>query len=118
MNVVKLDARHWNVPGDFYKALLRKLGAPEWHGDNVAAIIDSMIAGGINEVGLPLRVVVTGLDRSGAAAFDELIKAFSALARYGAVTCITADRASLEIADDVSPFIVGRTRADVPPGPL
>lgn len=108
MNIVELDARHWKTPADFYNALLRKLGAPEWHGENIPALIDSMIVGNINEVALPLRVVVTGLDTASEAAFDELIKAFSALGRYGAVANINADRASLEVADNVSAFLDGR----------
>ncbi|MBY8825079.1 barstar family protein [Sphingomonas colocasiae] len=108
MNIVRLDARHWTAPADFYTALLRKLGAPDWHGDCVPALIDSMIAGDINEVERPLRVVVTGLDQAGEAAFDEMARVFSALARYGAVARITSDQASLEIAEDVSPFLAGR----------
>lgn len=107
MNVVQLDAGHWKTPPDFYNALLRKLGAPDWHGESIPALIDSMIVGDINAVALPLRVIVTGLDKASEAAFDELIKAFSALSRYGAVANITSDRASLEIADNVSPFLDG-----------
>lgn len=105
MNVFELDARHWQTPADFYNSLLRKLGAPDWHGENINALVDSMIVGDINAVTLPLRVVATGLDSAAEPAFDELIKAFSALARYGAVAHITSDRATLEIADDVSPFL-------------
>lgn len=108
MNTVELDARHWKTPADFYNALLRKLGAPDWRGENIPALIDSMIVGDINEVALPLRVFVTGLDKASEAAFDELIKAFTALGRYGAVAHITADRASLEVADNVSPFLDSR----------
>jgi RNAse (barnase) inhibitor barstar len=108
MNVVQLDARHWKTPPDLYKALLRKLAAPDWHGESIPALIDSMIVGDINEVALPLRVVVTGLDKASEAAFDELIKAFSALSRYGAVANIASDRATLEIADDVAAFLEGR----------
>ncbi len=108
MNVVELDARHWKTPANFYNALLRKLGAPDWHGESIPALIDSMIVGDINEIALPLRVVVTGLDQASEAAFDELIHAFSALSRYGAVANISSDRASLEIANDVSPFLDGR----------
>ncbi|WP_375197988.1 barstar family protein [Sphingobium sp.] len=108
MNVVNLDAQHWQTPDDFYKALLRKLGAPDWHGHNIAALIDSMIVGDINEVELPLRVVVIGLDRASETAFDELISAFGALARYGAVANITSDHASIEIADGVSPYLTGQ----------
>ncbi|MEG3123548.1 barstar family protein [Sphingomonas sp. GB1N7] len=108
MNVVKLDARHWKTPPDFYNALLRKLGAPDWHGESIPALIDSMIVGDINEVTLPLRIEVTGLDKASEVAVDELIEAFSALCRYGAVTHITSDQASLEIADNVSAFLDDR----------
>ena len=68
-----------------------------------------MIVGDINAVALPLRVVVTGLDEASVEAFNELIEAFSALSRYGGVVNITFDRASLEINDNVSPFLDGRT---------
>jgi RNAse (barnase) inhibitor barstar len=109
MNVVELDAQYWSKPADFYNALLRRLGAPDWHGQSIPALIDSMIVGDINQVELPLRVVVTGLNRADEDAFDEMIKAFSALSRYGAVAHITSDRASLEIGNDVSPFLDRRT---------
>ena len=112
MNVVQLDARHWKTPPDFYKALVRELGAPDWHGESIPALIDSMIVGDINAVALPLRVVVTGLDKASVAAFNELIEAFSALSQYGGVADITSNRASLEIADNVSPFLDGRTQAN------
>ncbi len=108
MNIVELDAQHWKTPRDFYSALLRKLGAPEWHGESIPALIDSMIVGDINEVATPLRVVVTGLDTASKVAFDELTKAFSALTKYGAVANINSDRASLDIADNVSAFLDGR----------
>lgn len=104
VNVIKLDARYWKTASDFYNALLRKLGAPGWHGQSVAALVDSMIVGDINQVELPLRIEVTGLDRASEAAFDELISAFTALGHYGAVGQITSDSASLEIDDGVSPF--------------
>lgn len=105
MNIVKLVAQYWQTSDDFYRALLRKLGAPDWHGKSITALIDSMIVGDINEVGSPMRVVVTGLDRASETAFDELISAFAALARYGAVARITSDHASIEIADGASPFL-------------
>ena len=108
MNVVELDARHWKAPSDFYKALLRGLGAPDWHGDNIPALIDSMIVDDINEVRLPLRVVVTGLATASEAVSDELIKAFSTLSRYGAVANLTSDGASLEVGKNVSPFLGSR----------
>jgi RNAse (barnase) inhibitor barstar len=110
MNVVELDAQYWKTPADFHHALLGALGAPDWHGDSIPALIDSMIVGDINAVGLPLRVIATNLDRAGEEALNELVSAFSALSQYGAVAHITAEQGSLEIADDVSPFLDGKTR--------
>lgn len=99
MNVVELNAQHWETRDDFYDSLLSKLGAPNWHGRSIAALIDSMIVGDINEVKLPIRVIVTGLDRAGGTAFDEMVSAFAALARYGALFQVISGRASLEIAE-------------------
>lgn len=105
MNIVRLDAKHWQIADDFYTAVLRKLGAPDWHGKNINALIDSMVVGDINRLELPMRVIVTALDGASDAAFDELIAAFAALSRFGAVAHITRDRATLEIADSTSPFV-------------
>lgn len=110
MNVVELDAQYWKTPADFYHALLRELGAPDWHGESIPALIDSIIVGDINAVGLPLRIIATNLDRAGQEALNELVSAFSALSQYGAAAHITSERASLEIADDVSPFLDGSTQ--------
>ncbi|MBB4155291.1 RNAse (barnase) inhibitor barstar [Sphingomonas jinjuensis] len=107
MNVVELDARHWNTPADFYNAFLRRLGASDWHGESIPALVNSMIVGDNIEGALPLRVIVTGLSKTSEAAFDELIKVFSALGQYGAVAHITADRASLELADHMPVFLDG-----------
>ena len=40
---IELDANRWKSPLDFYAALLGALGAPDWHGTSVAALIDTMI---------------------------------------------------------------------------
>ncbi|PBN44307.1 barstar family protein [Sphingobium sp. D43FB] len=101
MNVVELNAQRWETRDDFYDALLSKLGAPDWHGRSIAALIDSMIVGDINEVKLPTRVIVTGLDRAGGTAFDEMVSAFAALARYGALFQVISGQASLEIVEKV-----------------
>lgn len=97
MKVVELDASGWLAPLDFYDALLVSLGAPEWHGTSIAALIDSMIVGDINAVTAPYRVVVTGLNRAADDIADALIQAFVALARYGAQACFAGDVAWLEI---------------------
>ena len=109
MNILELDARQWKTPADFYNALLRKLGAPDWHGTSINAFIDSMIVGDINEVTSPLRVVASGLQSAGEPAFDALTEVFSALARCGAVAHITSDRASLDIPYGVYRFLDDQT---------
>ena len=97
MKVIELDASGWLTPLDFYEALLASLGAPEWHGRNINALIDSMIVGDINSVEAPYRVVVTGLNKAHEDAFDELIQAFAALARRNNQAHITGTDAWLEI---------------------
>lgn len=102
MNIVQLDAQHWQTADDFYQALLKKLGAPAWHGHSIAALVDSLIVGDINQVESPLRIVVRGLNRASEAAFDELLLAFGALARCGATAHVTSDHASIEIGADAA----------------
>ena len=60
MRVIELDASQWKTVLDFYDALLAALGAPEWHGRSVAALIDSMAYGRINAVEAPYVVKITG----------------------------------------------------------
>jgi hypothetical protein len=97
MKIIELDASGWLSPLDFYDALLASLGAPEWHGRSIAALIDSIIVGDINSVAPPYRVVVTGLKRAEEDVFDALIQAFAALARRDNQAHITANDAWLEI---------------------
>jgi RNAse (barnase) inhibitor barstar len=48
MRIIKLDARQWKTPLDFYDALLSALEAPEWHGRSINALIDSLWFGEIS----------------------------------------------------------------------
>jgi hypothetical protein len=41
--VITLDASSWKTVMDFYRSLLAVLGAPEWHGTSVNALVDTMI---------------------------------------------------------------------------
>jgi len=43
---------------------LSALGAPEWHGRNFNALIDSMIRGGINKIEAPYTLRIRGLSRA------------------------------------------------------
>jgi hypothetical protein len=59
MRVIELDASTWKTPLDFMRALKTAIGAPEWHGSNLNAFIDSMIWGGINSLEPPYTVIIT-----------------------------------------------------------
>lgn len=56
MPIIELDTASWRSIHDFYHALLASLGAPDWHGRNLNALIDSMIWGGINKLEPPYTV--------------------------------------------------------------
>ena len=60
MKKIELDASNWKTELDFYKALLSALGAPEWHGSSIDALIDSMIWGDINAIVPPYVVELFG----------------------------------------------------------
>jgi RNAse (barnase) inhibitor barstar len=79
MNFVQLDASHWKTGLDFYEALLAALGAPSWHGRNINALIDSMIYDGINTIGPPLTIRITGTAHLPDEARNELIFTILAL---------------------------------------
>jgi len=46
--LIELDARTWRSQDDAYAALLPVVGAPSWHGHNLDALSDSLVAGSIN----------------------------------------------------------------------
>ena len=84
MRLLNLDASQWQNALDFYDGLLDTLRAPDWHGRNINALIDSIIYGDINEIEPPFRVTVIGLSHAGEAAKAALAEAFEALAEEGA----------------------------------
>ena len=61
-NIIEIDASGWRCVLDFYKAVLRQIGAPGWHGMSIDALIDSIVYGGINKLDPPytLRFLNTG----------------------------------------------------------
>jgi hypothetical protein len=83
MRIIELDAGKWTTPLDLYHALLAAIGAPEWHGHSVGALIDSMIWGGINAVEPPYTVKVRNVSRLPKDVIDEieLVKSVLAEAR-------------------------------------
>jgi RNAse (barnase) inhibitor barstar len=84
VTIIELNAFRWVAAQDFYAALLCALGAPDWHGQNVNALVDSMISGGINAVEQPFRIIVRGLDGAKREAKEELRFAIEALVNEGA----------------------------------
>lgn len=61
MRSIELNAATWKTAHDFYDALLVAIGAPEGHGRNMNALIDSMVWGGINAVKPPYTVRIRGV---------------------------------------------------------
>lgn len=92
MTEIDLTASGWITPLDFYEALLSALGAPDWHGRNVNALLDSMIFGNINRVEPPMTVHVRSLNEASEAAHAALVEAFGVLTTEGA--SLTVDRVS------------------------
>ncbi len=61
VRTIELHAQGWNTILDFYDALLTAIGAPDWHGRSINALIDSMVWGSINSVEPPYKVQVFGI---------------------------------------------------------
>ena len=95
---IDLVAAEWVTALDFYEALLAALGAPESHGRNVNALMDSMIFGGINKIDPPMVVRISRLNDAGEAARDALIEAFGWLTTEGATLTVNRTSATLEIS--------------------
>ena len=55
---IELDAGSWKTAYDFRSALKAAIGAPEWHGDIVAAFLDSIFGGGMNVLKPPYVIKV------------------------------------------------------------
>src|SRR5271169_4718699 len=72
MQIIMLDGSQWKSYEDFYRALFAALGAPDWHGDNVNALVDSMIWGGINKLEPPYTVRVAGTKNLPKEVHDEV----------------------------------------------
>jgi RNAse (barnase) inhibitor barstar len=62
MKHVRLNAHDWNSEADFYKDILPALKAPEWHGENLDALWDSMTSDEINAVVPPFHIEVVGAE--------------------------------------------------------
>ncbi|MBC9878971.1 barstar family protein [Bradyrhizobium sp. INPA01-394B] len=81
MRIIELNASSWRTWRDFYDALLAALGAPEGHGRNLNALIDSMVWAGMNAVEAPYTFRISGgeeLSRDMIAEIDEISRAIAA----------------------------------------
>jgi hypothetical protein len=72
MRIIDLDASNWTSHDDLCRALFAALGAPNWHGDNVNALNDSMIWGGINKLEPPYTIRISGTSRVPGRLRDEM----------------------------------------------
>ena len=59
--IITLNASKWKTLSDFYEAIFEALGSPEWHGDNVNALTESMVWGEINAVEPPYTVRIVSM---------------------------------------------------------
>jgi RNAse (barnase) inhibitor barstar len=66
VTIVRLDAAGWETAADLWAALLPALGAPEWHGNSLDALFDSIVAG-LNRVQPPMMIELVGAARASAA---------------------------------------------------
>jgi hypothetical protein len=79
MKTIKLDATSWKSVSDFYDALLPAIGAPDWHGRNINALIDSMVVGGINNLHPPYAVTIVNAIGLPEAVSSEVVFAANAI---------------------------------------
>lgn len=59
--IIEIDGQGWTTALDLYDTLLPAIGAPKEHGENINALVDSMIWGGINTLEPPYEVRIRGL---------------------------------------------------------
>lgn len=58
--ILDLDGEGWVEELDAIEALLMALEAPDWHGRNMNALIDSIALGGINGIEPPYEIRIHG----------------------------------------------------------
>lgn len=73
---ITLDASGWKSAHDFRLAFKKAIGAPEWHGDIVAAFLDSIFGGGMNALKPPYVIRVVNTADLGTE-MKEMLHAFS-----------------------------------------
>nr|WP_281422825.1 barstar family protein [Sphingomonas yunnanensis] len=78
-----MDARGWDSRENMWRALLDALGTPEWHGDSLDALYDSLVSG-LNRVRPPLVVELVGAAGCPAALVAYLTRVREVFADAGA----------------------------------
>lgn len=81
---LRLDARAWDSREAVWRALLDALGAPEWHGDGLNALYDSLVSG-LHRVRPPLVIELLGAAGCPAALVAYLTRLREVFADAGAV---------------------------------
>lgn len=64
MKILDIDASTWRSEDDFFIAIKRALGAPDWHGHNLNALVDSIVVGDMNEINLPFRLSIHNISKA------------------------------------------------------
>jgi RNAse (barnase) inhibitor barstar len=64
LKTILLDAHDWKTERDFYQSFLPQVGAPDWHGENLDALQESITDCDINEVNVPYRIVITRVSQA------------------------------------------------------
>jgi RNAse (barnase) inhibitor barstar len=100
MNIIELKAQDWRTWEDFYGALLVALGAPNEHGRNLNALIDSIVWGGMNAVEPPYKIIILGVEDLSKDIRDEIHALKEGLTRARAERLASGER-DVEIALEI-----------------
>jgi RNAse (barnase) inhibitor barstar len=73
MSLIHLDAGAWQGREDMWRALLAALGAPDWHGPNLDALYDGLVAGE-NRIRPPLSIEIVATAALPVALLAELTR--------------------------------------------
>ena len=82
-----MDARDWQTMDDVFSSFFRAVGAPEWHGRNFDALIDSIEIGGINRIEVPYVLAITNIGGVGSHAVVGAQKFISLIREIEARGC-------------------------------
>jgi hypothetical protein len=85
MRVIELHADTWDTATDFVNALKVAIGAPDWHGSNPDAFVDSMIwHDEVNALRAPYPIKIIGADKAGFEAHDAIRRYAQVINKAGA----------------------------------